>query len=228
MRAARRFAPAEAGERFAAFGASQGGQAALFTGQNAASYAPELKLVGVAAAAPATDLERLFSSNPNGTIIRVLSAYTLNAWTQVYPELRLDQVVTRPARPIVKRIARICIAVDRNATIAAGLVSQLLRISYLRKRPWEVEPWKRLIAKNSPGQVRTGAPLLITQGEADALIRPAITRGFVERLCRRGELIRYRTYPGVDHLHAAPATADDVAGWIAARFSGEPAPTSCP
>jgi hypothetical protein len=33
-----------------------------------------LNLVGVAAAAPATDLERLFSSNPDATFIRVLSA----------------------------------------------------------------------------------------------------------------------------------------------------------
>jgi len=45
VRAAHRFASAQAGTRFAVFGASQGGQAALFTGQEAASYAPELRLV---------------------------------------------------------------------------------------------------------------------------------------------------------------------------------------
>ncbi len=54
VRAARRFPGAKAGDTFAVWGHSQGGHAALFTGQLAASYAPELKLAGVAAAAPAT------------------------------------------------------------------------------------------------------------------------------------------------------------------------------
>jgi len=35
-------------------GHSQGGHASLYTGELAASYAPDLKLVSVAAAAPAT------------------------------------------------------------------------------------------------------------------------------------------------------------------------------
>jgi pimeloyl-ACP methyl ester carboxylesterase len=228
VRAARLFSPAKAGERFAVFGASQGGQAALFTGQQAAGYAPELNLVGVAAAAPATDLERLFSSNPDATFIRVLSAYTLATWSQVYPQLRLDQVVTRPAQPIVRRIARICIAAERNATIAAVLVAQLLRITYLKELPWETEPWKSLLAENTPGRVKIGAPIIITQGEADGLITPSITREFVDELCGKGETVTYRTYRGVDHLHAGPETAPDVADWVADRFGGTAAPNGCP
>ena len=43
-----------ASNRFAVWGHSEGGHAALFTGELAARYAPDLKLVGVAAAAPAT------------------------------------------------------------------------------------------------------------------------------------------------------------------------------
>ena len=46
--------------QYAVWGESQGGHAALFTGQvAAAAYAPELRLVGVGAAAPATDLAPL-------------------------------------------------------------------------------------------------------------------------------------------------------------------------
>ncbi len=54
VRAARALTGAQ--NRFAVWGHSQGGQAALFTGLIAKSYAPDLDLVGVAAAAPATDL----------------------------------------------------------------------------------------------------------------------------------------------------------------------------
>jgi acetyl esterase/lipase len=139
----------------------------------------------------------------------------------------MDQLVTRPARPVVRQIANTCIAVDTNATIAAAVVSQALRVTYLHKIPWETEPWKSRLERNSPGNGTTGAPMLITQGEADALILPSITRAFVERLCRQGETVEYRTYPGVNHLHAGPETAADVASWVADRFADKPAPSTC-
>ncbi|HET6643084.1 MAG TPA: alpha/beta fold hydrolase [Gaiellaceae bacterium] len=227
VRAAGMFEPADAGRRFAVLGASQGGQAALFTGQEAASYAPELALVGVAAAAPATDLKTLFEVNRNGTFGRILSAYTIDTWSRVYPELRIEQLVTRPARPVVRQIANTCIALDRNATIAAAVVSQALRISYLHTLPWETEPWGSLIAENSPGNRKIGAPVLITQGEADRLILPSVTKAYVQHLCRQGETVDYRTYPGVDHVHAGPETAADVAKWITDRFAGMPPPNTC-
>jgi Secretory lipase len=50
-------------QSFRGMGHSQGGHAALYTGELAASYAPELKLVGVAAAAPATYLAELFEAD---------------------------------------------------------------------------------------------------------------------------------------------------------------------
>lgn len=56
VRAARGIAEAGASSRFAVWGESQGGHASLWTGQLAGSYAPELTLTGVAAAAPPTDL----------------------------------------------------------------------------------------------------------------------------------------------------------------------------
>jgi hypothetical protein len=59
VRAARLFPGLENSNRFAVWGHSQGGQASLFTGMIAKTYAPELQLVGVAAAAPATDLATL-------------------------------------------------------------------------------------------------------------------------------------------------------------------------
>ena len=59
VRAARSFPGLEISNRFAVWGHSQGGQASLFTGMIAKTYAPELQLVGVAAAAPATDLATL-------------------------------------------------------------------------------------------------------------------------------------------------------------------------
>lgn len=65
VRAARHLTGARATRRFAVWGHSQGGHAALFSGELASSYAPELQLVGIAAAAPATYLVDLFRSQKN-------------------------------------------------------------------------------------------------------------------------------------------------------------------
>ena len=59
VRAARSVPGVGDGRSFAVWGHSQGGQAALFTGLLASTYAPDLNLVGVAAAAPATELRSL-------------------------------------------------------------------------------------------------------------------------------------------------------------------------
>jgi hypothetical protein len=63
VRAARDLPDAGASNRFVVWGHSQGGHASLFTGELAASYAPDLKLYGVAAAAPATYLIELFDAD---------------------------------------------------------------------------------------------------------------------------------------------------------------------
>ena len=50
VRAARDLPDSGASDRFAVWGHSQGGHAALYTGELAERYAPDLKLVGVATA----------------------------------------------------------------------------------------------------------------------------------------------------------------------------------
>src|ERR1700761_2374767 len=84
VRAARSFPGLENSARFAVWGHSQGGQAALFTGMIAKSYAPELQLVGVAAAAPATDLIALMTDDLNTAGGRNLTAMTMWSWARVF------------------------------------------------------------------------------------------------------------------------------------------------
>jgi alpha-beta hydrolase superfamily lysophospholipase len=226
VRAAHMFAPAHAGTRFIVWGTSQGGQASLFTGQDAASYAPELKLLGVAAAAPATDLKQLFELNRNTPVGRILSAFTIESWSQVYPQLQLDQVVTPFAQPIVKRIARICLVGEGNV-LGATLLSQALKVGYLHDLPWETEPWKSLLARNSASAMKIPAPVYIAQGEADTLVHPPVTAAFAKRLCRAGEALVFRTYPGATHIQIAARSASDISAWVAQRFAGKPAPKAC-
>ena len=78
------------------WGHSQGGQAALFTALIAQGYAPELTLLGVAAAAPATDLVTLMNDDINSVGGKNITAMTLWSWHRVY-DAPIDND-RRPAR----------------------------------------------------------------------------------------------------------------------------------
>ena len=211
---------------FAVAGESQGGQAALFTGEYAAAYAPELDLVGVAAVAPASDLRALFEANVGTTFGDILAAYALGAWSQVY-DLDLDDVVDDRARPVVDRIAGLCITGERE-TISLLPEAELLRLRFLTEVPWEAEPWSDLLERNTPGQRPTGAPILLVQGLDDPLVRPEVQRDFVARLCALGQVVEHREVAGVGHLGAGHAVEDAVATWLASRREGtDPDTDSC-
>jgi len=196
----------------------------LFTGQLAPTYAPDLKLAGVAASAPPTDLAELFRIKGEGTFGKVLSAYALDAWSRVYGH-NLDTVFTPVARPIVQRIVRLCI---HNSTQALAFLplTTLLKVAYLKSPPWQTEPWKTLLKQNTLGETRTPAPVFIAQGSADQIVHPPITAAFARHLCGMGEKVDYRVYSGVGH-DAGAQSAPDVVKWIADRFAGKPPPTTC-
>ena len=77
------------------------------------------------------------------------------------------------------------------------------------------------------GRGTTGVPMIITQGDADPIMAPAVTAQFVAELCANGETVDYRVLSGVAHLDAGHIAAPDVAAWIADRFAGAPAPSTC-
>ena len=74
--ARRRLDGTGAGRDLLVGGHSQGGHAALFAGELAGSYAPELRLGGVMAAAPAADLEAIL---PAASAIRQAAGFVVMA-----------------------------------------------------------------------------------------------------------------------------------------------------
>ena len=229
VRAARNLDEADASADFVVWGESQGGQASLFTGQLASTYAPELNLVGVVASAPASDLVDLFKAKSgDGTAVgKILVSMAISSWARVYDDAELNQILTPAARPLVNRIAENCI-LNPAQILASVPAATALNVTFLSEPPWDTEPWTRIVAENTPGGTTTGAPILITQGEADPIISPNIQQQFVNKLCDSGNTVDYRTYPGIGHVTAAHDTAPDVVQWISDRFAGKPAPNTCP
>jgi uncharacterized membrane protein HdeD (DUF308 family)/pimeloyl-ACP methyl ester carboxylesterase len=223
VRAAGQLPDAHAGTRYVTWGHSQGGHSSLFTGQTAAGYAPELRLVGVAAGAPPSDLPGLLEVNMKTLPGKALIAMLVKSWSDVY-DISLNGVVLPSARPAIDKIAKYCLFKQFLAAVPSSL---MLGVAFLGDSPAGTEPWKTLFVTNAPGNQPIGVPVLLTQGDADTIIDPALTTKLAGRLCERGERVQLRSYPGVGHPDAGFIAAPDAAGWIADRFAGEPAPTTC-
>jgi acetyl esterase/lipase len=225
VRAARHLAEAQTRNEFAIWGHSQGGHAALWAGQLAHSYAAELKLVGIAAAAPATELAALFDLDDREVAGKILASMALVSWPKVFGA-SLQSVLVDKAIPIADKIARDCID-SVGGAIGVEFAEQPLQRQFLKADPTRTEPWKTLMARNTPGRARAGAPLFIAQGLDDRIVRPKITRDFVALLCREGEHVTFTELKGVDHAMAARKSAPSAIAWIDERFRGRSPAGTC-
>jgi acetyl esterase/lipase len=225
VRAAHNFSSAGANSRFALWGHSQGGHAALFAGELAGGYAPELSLVGLAAAAPATDLAVLLKDDINNSTGKILTAYSIWSWTRVF-QISTNGMVDPKAIPAVDRISENCVLTWGQA-FKVAVEEWKLKHTFLIGDPTTTEPWKGLFAENSPGKAPAGAPVFIAQGTADAVVRPQVTAEFVKGLCSRGTKVRFLQLPKVQHINAATESASAAVQWIADRFAGEAPPDDC-
>jgi acetyl esterase/lipase len=224
VRAARELTGAPA--RFAVWGHSQGGQAALFTGLMAKSYAPELDLVGVAAAAPATELGTLLADDIDTNGGRNLTAMTLWSWSRIF-NAPIDRVVDPGAMPVVDRLAGECIESIYDILRRRG-PTRLLEQSFLAEKDfYRTEPWRALMTKNTPGTLPPHIPVFLAQGGADELVRPQVTKEYMKRLCAAGSKVQWFFMPSVNHGFAARNSASAAVQWMADRFAGAGPPSDC-
>jgi acetyl esterase/lipase len=226
VRVARSMSGAGGGHAFAVWGHSQGGQAALYTGILAQSYAPELQLVGVAAAAPATELGILLADDRETAGGRNITAMTLWSWSRVYGA-PITNVVTTQAMPAVDQLGGECIerffdVIERRGP-SKGLDQSFLTVNNIS----DVEPWRGLLASNTPGTLPPSVPVFLAQGMKDTLVRPAVTENYMQSLCKAGSAVQWHPVPDAGHLFVARDSAAAAIDWIAERFVGAPAPIDC-
>lgn len=225
VRAAREIPHANTSGRFAVWGESQGGHAALWSGQLARAYAPDLRLVGVAAAAPATDLTANISGGSNAAVRALMTSYAAVSWSQIYG-VPLSTVTGPVGQDLMRRLAQQCVTLDgfklRTKIGLARLTFALRNVDLAA-----VPRWGELMRRNSARPTPLGVPLLIAQGSADVIIAPSVTRSYVTASCRAGQRVRFIAVAGGDHVTIAKRTTDQTVAWLADRFAGRSAPSDC-
>ena len=211
---------------FVVWGHSQGGHAALFTGIYAKSYAPDLKLLGVAAAAPATDLASLMRDDFGTAAGKSLTAMTMWSWSQIYAA-PIDKLIRPAAMPAVEQLSNTCIELIFDI-IARRREEKPLEAGFLTVDAiTNVQPWRSLLVQNTPGTLPRDIPVFLAQGTADNVVPPQITAAYMQRLCAAGSAVRFVSLPGVSHGFIARDSAVAAVDWMADRFAGRPGPSDC-
>lgn len=226
VRAARQLGGVSLSDQTVVWGHSQGGHAALWTGIIQPTYAPDVPLLGVAALAPATDLPALVGHLDSLSIGSLFAAYVVQAYSQVYPDVRFDDVVRPGARVQVREMADRCLSEPK--VVVSVLQALMFRQTILARGVLQ-GPFAQRLAQNVPtGPI--SEPVLIGQGEADPLILPAMQQAYVAARCADGWPIDYRTYPGRDHggvVADGSPLVPELVRWTEDRFAARPAASTC-
>jgi uncharacterized membrane protein HdeD (DUF308 family) len=212
------------------WGHSQGGHAALWAGQLAPTYAPELTISGIAAISPASDPLALAASvarNPGGLGASLGISFVLTAYARSYPDISLDATVTPAARPFVKEAAARC------TNDPSTLVTVLTGAALGNDPMLTVDPTTGVFAQRLTQNIPLGpwpAPLFIGQGSADEVVSPAIERAYVDGRCAAGRPLLFVSYPGRTHMGVMAADSPlpaDLEQWTLDRFAGRPPASTC-
>jgi Secretory lipase len=221
VRAARAIADAHASGPPLALGISQGGHAALFAAELAASYAPDVRLAGVVALAPASELVDavgVAAADPSLGGFAVAVGAGLAA---AYPEARLEDVFTPAALAKLDVVDRVCM--QDVFTAYREPIEDIVRLDALTQAPWP-----RLLEENSPGRTAVGMPVFVGQGTADTIVAPKLTDALVARMCGLGDSVSYRRYADTGHGAVMESARDDVTTWLTARLVEQAHRSDCP
>jgi pimeloyl-ACP methyl ester carboxylesterase len=219
-KAAQQIRDTGASDKTFVWGQSQGGQAALFAGEIAPTYAPDLDLLGVISGAPVTDAAAMFpaaATIPDTLGFAVMGMLGLQA---AYPQAKVADVLTPKGLSLTKLADQKCYGAVLSAFKQP--VAQIIATN-----PSDVAPFPELFASDTAGTVATAAPMLVYQGLSDDVVFKVFTDQYVQKACALGNTLEYKTFSGKDHYQENDAAETDVLEWMQARLAGLPAPTTC-
>lgn len=201
-------------------GYSQGGSSAAWAAQLQPSYAPELRLRGVAAGGVPADL-RAVADHLDGTGDFGLAAAAGLGLDAAYPELRLESHLTPEGAALFGDARDDCVG-DLRAKLGGRRLSELTTTDVL-----DLPEWRARLAENRLGASAPKAPLFLYHAKGDEIIPYELGRTLRREYCARGANILWTGLPAGSHVLGAVEGAPLAVAWLATRVAGLPAIGDC-
>ncbi|TMR92274.1 lipase family protein [Nonomuraea basaltis] len=203
----------------AVMGYSQGGASAGWAAQLQPSYAPELRLKGVAAGGVPADLHAVATHLDGGENFGLAAAAGVGL-DAAYPELDLEADLNDRGRALLADAADDCVGdLDRLAGLR---FSDLSPIDLLNQPKWLTR-----LGENRLGAVAPRVPMFLYHGKGDEIIPLAVGSALRSEYCRAGANVRWTALPAPDHVTGAIEGGPLAIEWLALRILGVPASGNC-
>ncbi len=223
VRAARSLPEVHASDKFAIWGHSQGGHAALFSAANTKAYMPENMLVGTVAAAPAAELSELLSEQYNTSVGWIIGPEVAISWPNATPTVRVSDVVTQKGQNNYQQIAHKCI----EAGAIDGMIRTKLKQQFFSKNPLDVPAWSEELQKQTAPILPPSEPLMVIESTADSVVLPDTTALYIQKACNAGSDLTALWLAEVNHVELAGASSPNAISWLVDRFANKPTTPNC-
>ena len=224
VRALANLPDANTSQQWGVYGHSQGGHSSIWTGHLAKDLAPELTLVGVAAAAPAAELSQIIEAQWDSVVGWVIGAEVMRSWPLEYPLLPVNPVLTPEAQNALESLATECI---KDAAIEGTIRQNIYGQNFFATNPLNSPEWVAALAAQTPRPLPADMPFFLAQGTADEVVLPEPNAFLQETWCTAGSMLTSLWMGGVGHQTAGLDAGPSVVRWMWERFEGIPATRTC-
>ncbi|MDO9354558.1 MAG: lipase family protein [Solirubrobacteraceae bacterium] len=203
-------------------GYSQGGGAAMWAGQMAPTYAPELNIVGIAGGGVPANLALVAASLQGQPAF----GFLLNAMIgldNAYPELVLDDFLTDVGKSTIANM----VAGDCTIELLIGYENKKID-DYATESPFSTAPWlDRIDPENKLGATKINVPVFQYHANNDPIVSPRGAANLRKAYCALGVDLQWKEFDGTGHITTVARGNADVAAFIAARFRGATTAPNC-
>ena len=203
------------------WGYSEGGLASTWAAELAPTYAPELNLKGTATGGIPARLLHTARKIDGGPLSGFLLAAAVGL-DRADPRMKLASLLNSDGREAVETIKSMC-ASDWMPRFANHPIHHYTNAP----DPLALPQVKAVIEANNLGRRTPADPMFIYEAVNDEFIPVEDVRGLVATYCRRGVAVSYTEDPYGEHVSWAAQGAPVALDWLAARFAGEKAPSTC-
>ena len=199
------------------WGYSEGGAAAGWASEQAASYAPELNLKGVAMGGVPGDLLAV-ASMLDGSAFLSLELMTAVGYDKAYPELNLNSYLNQAGKDLLTTAKKQCfVSLDGFGQIAGTAYKHVS--DYTLTDPLANATWKARLNENKLGSGKPTVPVFQYHAVSDNLVQFAQAKTLKNNYCAKGVNETWLELPNAEHALASVQGQGPALDFLTARFN---------
>ena len=212
-------------------GYSQGGHAAFWGDKIAASYAPDVRPLGVIGFGPVMSVKATLSDIVRGANINWFGPNVVLSY-QDYYKTALPGIIL-PAREATLATDVLAHCIDTNLpywgyTPAAIYTPEFIQAAQTNTINTAFPRFAELLDANAVGQVKTSSAKRINEGVRDNVVLPSQQLEAIPQLCASSTgPVQYLAYPNSTHYNTMLHSFVDTLAWMRSLQNKQTVPSTC-